>query len=211
MAEILLQLFLYLNIFLIGALTTVAIQHAVAHFRPKPKPEPKPMPPVNIQIPTDMKDRLLKESQANFQAALDQSAENLQHDLDATSEKVNRLLAQLGTQVVGTEMERYRIDLVALRKQTETAFSGAQSEIGVHQAKLIEALKISLNEEMSAEKQRLLKQIDTKLGDAVASFLVETLQHDVDLGAQTKYLMETLEEHKQDFLQEVQSDAPAAE
>lgn len=207
--EIFLQIFIYVNVFLIGALTTVAVQHAIAHFRPRKLPEKPALPPANIQLPPAVKERLLKESQANFQAALDQSAETLQHDLNATSQKVNHLLAQLGTQVVGTEMERYRMDLIALRKQTETAFNGAQSDIGEHQAKLIAALKVSLNEEMATEKQRLLKQIDTKLADAVASFLLETLQHNVDLGAQSAYLTAMLEEHKAEFKEEVSDDTPA--
>jgi hypothetical protein len=34
------------------------------------------------------------------------------------------------------------------------------------------------------------------LADAVASFLIETMQHNVDLGAQSTYLTTMLEEHK---------------
>jgi len=37
----------------------------------------------------------------------------------------------------------------------------------------------------------------------VASFLTETLQHNVDLGAQSAYLTAMLEEHKADFAKEV--------
>jgi hypothetical protein len=40
----------------------------------------------------------------------------------------------------------------------------------------------------------------------VASFLNETLQHNVDLGGQTEYLLSMLEEHKADFIREVGSD-----
>jgi hypothetical protein len=41
------------------------------------------------------------------------------------------------------------------------------------------------------------------LGDAVASFLIDTLQHEVDLGAQTNYLIKTLDEHKDELKKEV--------
>ena len=60
---------------------------------------------------------------------------------------------------------------------------------------------------MLAEKQRLLQQIDTKLADAVASFLMETLQHNVDLGAQSAYLTAMLEEHKTDFAKELSDES----
>ena len=53
--------------------------------------------------------------------------------------------------------------------------------------------------ELEAQKAQLIAQIDTKLADSVVAFLVETLQHDVDLGAQTQYLTKMLDEHKADF------------
>jgi hypothetical protein len=41
----------------------------------------------------------------------------------------------------------------------------------------------------------------------VVSFLIETLQHDIDLGAQSAYLTKVLEEHKDDFKQGVSSES----
>ena len=55
----------------------------------------------------------------------------------------------------------------------------------------------------AAEKQQLIAQIDTKLADAVTSFLVETLGHNVDLGAQSDYLISVLDEHKAEFTKRV--------
>jgi hypothetical protein len=54
-------------------------------------------------------------------------------------------------------------------------------------------------EEVAAERQALIQQMETKLADGVASFLTETLQHNVDLGAQTAYLTAMLEEHKDEL------------
>jgi antitoxin component of RelBE/YafQ-DinJ toxin-antitoxin module len=73
-------------------------------------------------------------------------------------------------------------------------------------AKYEETIKARIDQELTAERQKLVTQIDTKLADAVASFLNETLQHNVDLGGQTEYLLSMLEEHKADFIREVGSD-----
>ena len=99
------------------------------------------------------------------------------------------------------------MDLDALRQQTEANINGAQTEITKHQTDLktrIDAkqaeLEAKMVEEVNAEKQILVQQIETKLSDAVASFLTETLQHNIDLGAQSSYLTTMLEEHKDELL-----------
>jgi hypothetical protein len=56
---------------------------------------------------------------------------------------------------------------------------------------------------VAAEKQKMIELMDTKLADAVGSFLVETLQHNIDLGAQTAYLTAQLEEHKAELVKGV--------
>mgnify|MGYP003296595883 CR=1 FL=1 len=70
-----------------------------------------------------------------------------------------------------------------------------------------DSLIAKMKEDVAAEKARLIAQIDTKLADATVSFLLETLQHNVDLGAQTAYLTGVLEEHKDEFKKEVSDEA----
>jgi hypothetical protein len=65
------------------------------------------------------------------------------------------------------------------------------------------ALDTALDAQLAKERDMLLQQIDTKLGDAVASFLLNTLGTNVDLGAQTPYLLQLLETHKDEFKREV--------
>ena len=64
-----------------------------------------------------------------------------------------------------------------------------------------------MTEEITNEKEKLIQQIDTRLADAVTSFLIETLGHNVDLGAQNKYLIEMLEEHKPELIKGVKDEA----
>lgn len=207
-----LQLFLLINVFLIGVLTTIAVQHAYAHFRPhhddakRPQPVPGLSPTVRKQI--------LEAAQADFQAVLEKSAVELQRELHTTAVSLNQRIAKTGAEVVNSEMERYHAQLDELRKQAETAIGGAEKEISGHQAdlqaKLAEKqaeLETKLAEDIAAEKQRLLAQMDTKLADAVTSFLMETLQHDVDLGAQSRYLISQLEEHKAEISKGVLDEA----
>lgn len=216
--SLLLQIFLLFNVFIIGALTSIAVRHAYAHFKPAEPEAPKhPKEPASQQgghIPPALREKLLQASQAHFQSVLNKSADELQQDLKTTATQLNNHMAKLGSDIVAEEMKRYHASLEALRKQTETTISGAQSEIANHQLdiknKLAEhqaQLEAKLAADIAAEKEQLVQKIDSKLSDAVASFLTETLQHNVDLGAQEKYLISMLEEHKAELIKEVRDEA----
>jgi hypothetical protein len=198
--SIFLQAFLAFDIFLVGVVAAIAAQHAFAHFRPQPRETEKPhYTPQTMHLPPAIKEQMIQESKANFKVALDRSAVELQHELKATTNQLNEQLEKLGREVFSHEMERYRLELDQLRKRADMVIGGAQSEIAEHQAEI----RAKLAAEIAAEKLYLTQQMDAKLADAIASFMVETLGHNADLGAQTPYLMATLEEHKAELIREV--------
>ena len=195
-----LGVFLFIDVFVMGLLTSIAIRHAYAHFRPlKHDAEKANMATMNEALPAALRDQLLKNSQDQFQVMLNHSVDQLHHNLEDTSEQINNLIKRLATEVVSDELENYRADLAKLHEQAEKDFGGVKKEMDDHQSDL----KARVTQELEAEKQRLIKQIDTKLADAVGSFLTETLQHNIDLGSQGSYLLEVLEEHKSEFVKEV--------
>lgn len=196
-----LLLFLLVDVFLIGVFAPLAIRHARAHYWHKKQAADTKghVPMQNGHLPPSVREHLLEEAQRNFQRVLDTSAKELQQDLAATTVEIHKLVEKMGTEAVAGELQNYRAKLAELQKKTEEDMTGMREQITAHQ----EELKAKLAEEMAAEKQHLVEQIDTKLADAVASFLLDTLQHEVDLGAQTAYLTKTLEEHKTDFSKKV--------
>lgn len=210
-----LQWVLYVSIFVIGILTTLAIDHAIEHMRLKKAPK-KPATPATtgVSIPPAVREQLLQMAQNNFQKVLEKSAVELQRDLGAISEKLNRQLEKMGSDIVNSESERYRKTIDALRKQAETTLQSATAEVSTHQADISDKLtarqaelEANLKQKMADEQAQLIKQIDTKLSDAVLSFLTETMQHNVDLGAQSDYLVAMLEEHKDDLRKGVSDEA----
>ncbi|HSX36866.1 MAG TPA: OmpH family outer membrane protein [Patescibacteria group bacterium] len=202
-----LQIFLYVDVFFIGVLATIAVRHGFAHLNLKKLSLPKGhTASQGGHLPPSVREHLLEEAQIGFRSVLNQSAKELQKDLEDTATEINKLVEKMGTEAVATELERYRAKLEKLTEDAEEKIGGAGAEIAEHQGNL----KAKLEEEMAAEKQRLLAQIDTRLADAVSSFLIETMQHDVDLGAQTAYITKMLEEHKQEFTKGVADEAAAS-
>jgi hypothetical protein len=203
----LLQIVLFVQVFAMGVLAAVAWRHAYAHFRPGAEHEHEheshaPNVPVPIELSTEAKARLQKAAEAQFGAAVNNSAGQLQKDLVSTNGQINDLVMRLATDVVSSELEHYKTELSKLQTQAAADMSGVRVEVTRHE----EELKAKMAQEIEAEKQKLLKQIDTKLADAVGSFLTETLQHNIDLGTQSAYLVQMLEEHKADFVKEVGSE-----
>ena len=205
-----LQAFLLLNVFLIGVASVIAFRHAYAHFRPqKHDAEHRPHQPV-VRLPPAVREQMLADAQLRFQKILDDAAGQLQLDLSKTTVVLNKELSTLGVEIINDEMQRYRESLNQLQMHTEEAIENTRSEFLKHNEDLQKTMAeqqqtalARMNEEITAEKARILAQIDTKLADAAASFLIETMGHDVDLGAQTPYLTKMIEEHKEEFKNEV--------
>ncbi len=197
MGTIFFQIFILFDVFIAGVLAALAVRHAYAHFRPQVHEAEKP------QISTAVRERLLRSSEAKFQKVLDHSVEDLGRDLESSTDQINDLIKRFAGEIVSDELERYRAELAKLHKRAEADMGGIKQAVAGHQ----QELEANLAKEMDIEKQRLIKQIDTKLGDAVASFLLETMQHNIDLGGQDAYLIAMLEEHKADFAREVTHEA----
>jgi hypothetical protein len=209
-----LQIFLYIQVFAIGALTAAGIYYARAHFRQKSHPhDHEPLPPEQLpirpagpmELPDQSKAQMLHLSEEQFKSALNQTTAKLQEDLGVTAGHINNLVMRLASEIVSGELERYRQDLSKLHEQANANMGGVSAEVAKHE----EEVKAKITQELEAEKQHMLKQIDTKLADAVGSFLSEALTHNIDLGTQSAYLVQLLEEHKAEFANEVKNDAAA--
>jgi uncharacterized protein YaaR (DUF327 family) len=201
MRDSFLQAFLVFDIFLAGAVTAIALRHAYAHFRPNAHGhDDHPQP--GGHLPPAVRQKLLEEAQANFESVVRAAARDLQKDLQSTADEIKQQVEIMGKEAKTKELDHYKAVINELQEQTKSDVEGVDKEMAEQKTEL----KAKLATEIAAEKQRLLEQIDTKLADAVTSFLTETLQHDVDLGSQSAYLMKTLEEHKADFAKEVAGD-----
>src|SRR5690348_8927319 len=128
-----LLIFLFINVAVIGALLTLAAQHAYAHFHPHEHDIHHGPAPQTAKLPPAVREKLLEQAEKRFERVLEQSAAELQKDLQQTTGQLNKQLDNIGNNVVGKEMERYQAELADLRAKAEAAISGAQTEVAAHQ------------------------------------------------------------------------------
>jgi hypothetical protein len=204
-SSVILQIFIYLQVFAAGVLTAFLGRYVYEHYRAEPQTDLQPeLPPtIMVDLPHDVRERLTQASEKQFQDILGQSTGKLQQDLGVTTSHINNLVMRLASEIVSSELQRYQQDLAKLQQQTQASMGGISQEVAKHEAEV----KNKITQELEADKQRLIQQIDTKLADAVGSFLVEALGNNVDLGSQNAYITQLLEEHKNEFKKEVSADA----
>ncbi len=193
--DIFLQIFLLVNVFLIGVGAAIGTRHLYAHYRPQPEVKKAPTPEQTVRLSAQTREQLIKEAEDTYRATLTKTTTTLVKDLEQTATALNLDLQKVGTKIIDEQLLNFKQTLEKIHTETQVATKSATDDIVTTQAEA----KLKMETEIQAEKTRLLEQIDTKLADSVVAFLIETLQHDVDLGAQTKYLTKMLEEHKADF------------
>ena len=209
-----LQIFLLIDVFIMGLIAAAAIRHAYAHFKPQTHKDPKTLNQNQaVHIPPEIKENLIHKSEAHFQNALNHSINELDHDLKNTIYKLNNQLEKFGNEIIIGGLSHYRTKLDQFCKQLEISMEKNQAEIAKHQSEINEklaeqqsVLEKELAENIKNQQQIMIQNINTKLSDAVATFLIETMQHNIDLGAQTNYLTKMLEEHKSEFIKEINNE-----
>lgn len=194
-----LETFLVIDALVVGAVVTLAIQHALAHFKPDKHDAERRPQPEKVNLPPEVKKQMQEKAKANFEATIDKYTTQLQKDLRYNEASLSSRLDKLSADIINRESGRYKEELDVLRQQIAATNKTASTEMKQQQADL----EAQLKQDFEAEKQRRITQLDTKISDAVTSFLLDTMGREVDLGAQSKYIMKQLEEHKAEIIKGV--------
>lgn len=191
------------NIIVIGLVVlNIAVVLIFTRHRPA-GPPPSAAAPSPAQLPADQLTKLQQDTQAAFKFAVNDAAQKFHEDLAATSKSLNQLTLKLTTEVVERELEDYRTGLADARAQALGSLAEMQKAVVEKQ----KALETDLDAEIAKRREFLIAKLDSKLGQAVAAYLVESLGQGVDLGAQKTFLLENLERNKEALKKDLSNDA----
>lgn len=196
--SIYLVIFLIFDAFILGIAATLALRHGLAHFKPEKHDAEKSIV-ANGHLSPEVKKQLQERATTNFENIIDKYSTQLQKDLRASEDNLHAGMEKLSAALVKLETDRFQAELTKLRQEAETADKNTEAALGEEKTKLEADLKAAIE----AEKQRRITQLDTKIADAVTSFLLEALGHEADLGAQEKYLLSQLNAHKAEIIKGV--------
>ena len=186
------------DVFIMGVLATTGVRHIIGHFNDKKEGNKTPVAKQgqNAYLPPTLRQQLLDDARTNFKTILDTSAEELKHSLGDTTIDIENQIEKMANETVQKELEHYQQRLNEMQRNTEDKISATNKALVDQQVEI----RAKMQAEVDAEKTKLIAKIDTDLAEAVQSFLLETLQHNIDLGSQTAYLVAKLDEHKKEII-----------
>jgi hypothetical protein len=183
-----------------AALIWASIQDRKARSKPQPKIYEIHLEGTKVFSDVELAE-IQKEAKEQLASAARDAAERLQKSLNNSVDQVAANINEsLGTDL-RAEFEKYQVSLSALRDQTVGEFTKIQQELDHRKLELMEHLE----REVAEERARRVDAFNARLGDVVSSYLTESLGNQVDLGAQTTYIVQVLEEHKEDIKRDVLS------
>jgi len=171
------QAILYLNIFLIGVILTLAIQHFRAHRSSKK--------PVDVEmLPKKVQEEVVDNARKHYQQAVYKSALQLDKNLATTTDRLNKSLDSLRESIAKNEQERYDEALNAIKSQAATIVGATAEEIATHQKELRKHFE---------EHQAIL---DKELEKEVSTAQADIMQHQQDYQKRQAALDAQLLEHQ---------------
>lgn len=182
----------------IVALILASRNHHSHHEAPVAVPPAAPKPATPTLSPEAV-ERLENATKLAFEQAVAKASAQFDADLDGTSKRLNQLIVSLTTDVVQKELEEYRASLVAAREQALAGVHEMQSAIEKQQ----QSIKAELDEVVEKRRQFMIDQLDARIGQIAATYIMESLGKGVDLGAQRDYLISSLEANKNDLVRDI--------
>jgi hypothetical protein len=131
------------------------------------------------------------------------SIQKLHDDLGKTTGLINQRVGELSDKVIQDELTKYQGALDEVRQSSIDTLSEVQQAIDKRRGEMEETLAA----EVAEEKKHVLERFEQHMGEVVSGYLVETLGQNIDLGAQSSYIFDTLEKHK-DELKKALADGP---
>jgi hypothetical protein len=163
--------------------------------------------PVPADVPAESTEPQLVQVAKNLELRADQE---LSAAIESSIESFNRAINRASREVSEDVHERIRGNLAAGAQALNETLDQlrqtmAQDTAGIHQVleEQGEALKHEAESRVQAEVEQRLARIDEKLSDILAAYIIESLGEQVDLGSQLPYIVQTLEQHKDDIKRDI--------
>lgn len=144
---------------------------------------------------------ITREARESMQVVVTEATRELETALSATIAGLATKTEDMATITLAQEFEKYQTSLSALRDQTIKEFGDLQAQLDKRRDELVEDMEVR----MQKERSERMDAFNERINDVVSSYLVESLDKGVDLGAQAGYVVRMLETHKEDIKKDVLS------
>lgn len=170
------------------------------HERPQPKVYEVKVDAKQVMADVDMTDieRLTKQQLSKVAS---EAGGRFKESMDNAVDGLSVRISDMANNSLAGEFEKYQVSLQALRDQSIQEFSKLQAELDTRRTQLTE----HLDKIIQTEGEKRFASLDERMNDVVSAYLIESLGNQVDLGAQSAYIFETLHKHKDEIKRDILS------
>ncbi len=151
----------------------------------------------------EFREELRNRGRLHFEKIIGENAMFLQQDLRLTTSQLNEYMKDEITQKLKEEFAKYEESIMDAKQlaiesiqKTNTAIDEQRQQLGQQ-----------LQQEITAEKQNLLKRFEDNMADIVNHYVLAAVGDQIDLNDQLDYILADLESNKQAMIEDIRSGA----
>jgi hypothetical protein len=137
--------------------------------------------------------------QEKLEASAVKAAERFESSLNKAIPKLVADIDEMNSRTLRKEFEKHQVSFEALSEQALQAQARLEHDVTERRTALLSAL----DKKIVQEYQARLSKFDTRFSDVVASYITESLGKEADLGAQMPYILQQLEQNKEQLKQDI--------
>lgn len=149
------------------------------------------------------REELRNRGRLHFEKIISENAMFLQQDLRLTTSQLNEYMKGEITRTLQDEFLKYEQSITDAKQLAIEALQKTNDVIDEQRAHLSEQLDI----EVAKEKERLITQFQTNMGDVVNHYIVAAIGNQIDLSDQLEYILNDLEMNKAAILEDIRHGA----
>lgn len=145
------------------------------------------------------REELRNRGRLHFEKIISENAMFLQQDLRLTTSQLNEYMKGEITRTLQEEFLKYEQSITDAKQLAIEALQKTNDVIDEQRAHLSE----QLDAEVAKEKERLITQFQTNMGDVVNHYIVAAIGNQIDLSDQLEYILNDLEANKEAILEDI--------
>ena len=149
----------------------------------------------------EFREELRNRGRLHFEKIIGENAMFLQQDLRLTTSQLNEYMKVEIKRELEEEFKKYEDSISSAKELAVGAIQKTQLVIEEQRA----MLEQQMNQQASAEKQRIIAKFEKDMADIVNHYLLAAIGNQIDLTVQLDYIFQYLEQNKQSIIEDIRS------
>lgn len=158
---------------------------------------------INKIFNDEFREELRNRGRLHFEKIIGENAMFLQQDLRLTTSQLNDYMKQEITKTLREEFTKYEQSINDAKQLAIDSIAKTQKAIEEQR----EILGKQLDEQVAAEKDRVLTRFEKNMADIVNHYVLAAIGNQIDLNDQLEFILGELEANKKDIIEDIKNGA----